>query len=119
MAASHQSFSATGQQVARDLAPLIPGLPAPRPDRAWSDSRVWVPLPSLPWAGPQRGGGAGGIPKTWPSPTLALGERAWGGWAGGWEKVSPDRLLLSSWDQPRDLGLPAGFPSTGLSQNLL
>lgn len=26
-----------------------------------------------------------------------------GGWAGGWEKISPDRPLLSSWDQPRDL----------------
>ena len=78
MAASHQSVSATGQQVARDLAPLIPGLPAPPLGGAQSDPRVWVPLPSLPWAGPQKGGVAGGIPKTWPFPTLAWGECAWG-----------------------------------------
>ena len=40
MAASHQSVSATGQQVARDLAPLIPGLPTPPPGGAQSDPQV-------------------------------------------------------------------------------
>lgn len=38
MLASHQNFSATGQEVAEDLAPLIPWLPAPLPGGACSDS---------------------------------------------------------------------------------
>lgn len=79
MAASHQSVSATGQQVARDLAPLIPGLPAPPPGGAQSGYLCQA----CPGLGHRGEGELEGFPRPglfppWPFPTLALGECAWG-----------------------------------------
>ena len=57
--------------------------------------------PALGWATEGRGSWRDSQDLAFSHP--GLGGVCLGVWAGAWEKVSPDRLLLSSWDQPRDL----------------
>lgn len=101
MVASHHSFSANGQEVARDLAPFISGLHAPRPDgHKVITGRLCQAKLTLPRLQPgQRGDWElRGYPRPAFSPPRSPGPPQSAG-----RKVFPDRFLVSSWDLPRDL----------------